>query len=101
MKRLTDSILQGDGEVLAKQLSELRLQSIEPKRFLEQYLYFLRELAFERMGEPIALSQVFRLFDACTTAYTRIKEFPNGFMLLELTLLGQLIPEGIGERKTG
>lgn len=92
MKSLTDSILSGDGEVLARQLSELRLQSIEPKRFLEQYLYFLRELAFEQMNETPSLSRVLRLFDACTAAYSRMKEFPNGFMLLELTLLGQLVP---------
>ena len=88
---LTGSILAPNPSGLVKFLNELKLQSIEPKRFLEQYLYYLRERAFSELASP-NLPRLVRIFDACSLAYPKMKEFPNGFLLLEMTFLGQMQP---------
>ncbi len=70
-------------------MAELRLRSIEPRRFLEQFLYHLRERAYGAINTE-EFSGIWRTFEACSGAYARLKEFPDGFLLLEMTCIGLL-----------
>lgn len=89
LREITDAILSNDATGLAGIFAQFKTESIEPRRLLEQYLYFLRESAFEALQSP-DFPRLIRLFDACTGAYGKIKDFPNGFLLLEMTFLGQI-----------
>lgn len=91
LEALTESILQSDAQMLIDALQQLKMDSVDSDRFFEQYLYFLKDLAFDSLTSP-KYSKIMRLFEACTIAYTKIKSFPNSFLLLEMTLLGQLQP---------
>jgi len=77
--------------MLIDALQQLKMDSVDSDRFFEQYLYYLKDLAFDSLHAP-EYSKIMRLFEACTLAYTKIKSFPNSFLLLEMTLLGQLQP---------
>jgi DNA polymerase-3 subunit gamma/tau len=89
LREITDTILANDPAGLAVIFAQLKTESVEPKRLLEQYLYFLRETAFAEIQSP-SFPRLMRIFDACSVAYGRVKDFPNGFLLLEMTLLAQI-----------
>ena len=89
LEQITDAVISNDTSQLKMMFSQFKMESIEPRRLLEQYLYFLRESAFDAVQTP-NFSRLIRIFDACTTAYSKIKDFPNGFLLLEMTLLSQI-----------
>lgn len=89
LQQITDAVISNDILQLKVIFSQFKTESIEPRRLLEQYLYFLRESAFDAV-QTSNFSRLIRIFEACTGAYSKIKDFPNGFLLLEMTLLGQM-----------
>ncbi len=96
LDQVTDYIARTDLSGIREKLSDLRLRSIEPRRFLEQFLYFLRERAYQTIGTP-NFSQIWKIFEALSSAYAKLKEFPDGFLLIEMTLLGLI---GGGETRS-
>jgi DNA polymerase-3 subunit gamma/tau len=84
---LTQTILTKDIDALTQAMDTLRARSIDARRFTEELLGYIRtrSLALARTAEFAPLWLVFR---ALSEAYTRLKEFPDGFMLIEMTLLG-------------
>jgi DNA polymerase-3 subunit gamma/tau len=84
---LTQSILTKDIDALLQAMDTLRARSIDARRFTEELLGYIRtrSLALARTAEFVPLWLVFRVL---SEAYTRLKEFPDGFMLIEMTLLG-------------
>lgn len=89
LQELTQTILQGDVVGLTNVMNRFKMDSIDPDRFFVQYLYFLKDIAFESIQSP-EFPKIMRLFEAGTLAYSKIKFFPNGFLLLEMMLLGQI-----------
>lgn len=89
---LTANILSGDTRELLAQIVVLRERSVDPKRFLDELLGYLRNTATEALGTP-RFVPVWRLFGALAPLYNRLKDFPDGVLLLEMTMLGYMSPE--------
>jgi DNA polymerase III gamma/tau subunit len=87
LANLTQSILTKDIESLTQSMDTLRARSIDARRFTEELLGYIRtrSLALARTAEFVPLWSIFR---ALSEAYARLKEFPDGFSLIEMTLLG-------------
>lgn len=67
-------------------LDQVKQNSSDPRRFLEQCLYFLRDAAYRQMGTP-QFSATWKAFQVCTDAYRKLKDFPDGFLLIEVSIL--------------
>ena len=89
MGNLFDAIAQKNGEKVRDILDTIKQNSSDPRRFLEQCLYFLREKAYREMGTD-AFKSTWQAFQVCTDAYRKLKDFPDGFLLVEVSLLGLL-----------
>ncbi len=72
-------------EILAI-LDQIREQHIQVRSFFEQLMYRLRDLMVEHIGDDF-FYVYHNLFSPIQDAYTKIRNIPDGMMLIEITLL--------------
>ncbi len=72
-------------EILAI-LDQIRERHIQVRSFFEQLMYRLRDLMVEHIGDDF-FYVYHSLFSPIQDAYTKIRNIPDGMMLIEITLL--------------
>lgn len=87
------ALLNKDAKKLFSLLQDLSLRSIDAGRFLEEILFFLRSELIRTVGtsEFIPYGRVFRAFES---AYPKLRDYPDPFMLLEIASLSLVHNDG-------
>ncbi|MFZ4461832.1 MAG: hypothetical protein ACOYN2_04910 [Patescibacteria group bacterium] len=71
---------------ILEKLNDLKHRSIEARRFFDELLFFMRDRLVESLSSPqfAVYERIFRAFEA---AYGKLRDFPEPFLLLEITSL--------------
>lgn len=75
-----------DSVKILEKLNDLKHRSIEARRFFDELLFFMRDRLVESLSSPqfAIYERIFRAFEA---AYGKLRDFPEPFLLLEITSL--------------
>lgn len=75
-----------DSVKILEKLNDLKHRSIEARRFFDELLFFMRDRLVESLSSPqfAVYERIFRAFEA---AYGKLRDFPEPFLLLEITSL--------------
>jgi DNA polymerase III subunit gamma/tau len=89
LQALIQSVFSRDIDGVVQSIEMLRARSIDPRRFTEELLGYLRtrSLTLARTAE---FAPLWLIFKAVSEIYSRLKDFPDGFILVEMTLLANM-----------
>jgi len=86
IENIIETLKEEDSGKIEKTLEKLSERHIDVRSFFDQMLYALRDKMFEHLNDSLfgTYESIFRVFES---AYTKIKVIPDGFLLIEITLI--------------
>ena len=88
----TEALVSHDQDAVIAHLEDLKNRSIEPRRFFDEYLYYLRDQLFEKLSDP-SFPRIMEIFRAFEETYPKLRDFPDPFLLLEIAVLSLIRSE--------
>ena len=92
LKHFIENIVSQNRDSTLEHLQTLKLRSVDPRRFVEEFLFALRDRLMTEK-ESATFQRLHSIFSSFSSAYARLRDFPDGFLLIEITTLSCL---GVG-----